>query len=250
MTIVEKKRKRLKTVAFTVKGLLFSHRYISKEMTSVTLQLLLINDVYELTHLPHLAACKRIESTHHTTVALLAGDVVAPSLLSSIDHGAGMVDCLNAAGIDYVCLGNHESDIPFHSLNMRLTESTFTWLNSNMPEMPLEPGVPLMPDRAVLTVSSTDGSHTRRIALPGLCGDDRTVLKPGAFGGCAIQPLQDTAHTLYTQLRPGLDAVVPMTHQLIALDRALAAARIGFPLMTHTTFLENFPYTNSDSLPF
>jgi 5'-nucleotidase len=45
------------------------------------------------------------------TIVLRAGDFLAPSLLSSLDHGVGMMDCLQAAGITHVCLGNHETDV-------------------------------------------------------------------------------------------------------------------------------------------
>lgn len=35
----------------------------------------------------------------------------------------GMVEVLNAAGLDYVCWGNHESDVPFYSMLDRIRES-------------------------------------------------------------------------------------------------------------------------------
>eukprot|EP00971_Amphidinium_carterae_P130202 2579255-Amphidinium_carterae.1 len=36
--------------------------------------------------------------------------------------GAGMVDCLNSIPVDYVCFGNHESDIPHDSLIKRIEQ--------------------------------------------------------------------------------------------------------------------------------
>ena len=44
----------------------------------------------------------------------LAGDFVAPSMLSSLDKGAGMIDAL--IGVTHVCFGNHEDDIPIDEL--------------------------------------------------------------------------------------------------------------------------------------
>ena len=67
-------------------------------------------------------------------VALLAGDFVSPSLLSSLDFGRSMVDCMNIAGIDYVCIGNHEADISLAALAERVGEFRGVWLNSNLPD--------------------------------------------------------------------------------------------------------------------
>ncbi len=44
-----------------------------------------------------------------------------------------MVDCMNASGIDYVCIGNHEADISMSNFHNRIKQSHFKWLNSNMP---------------------------------------------------------------------------------------------------------------------
>jgi 2',3'-cyclic-nucleotide 2'-phosphodiesterase (5'-nucleotidase family) len=39
------------------------------------------------------------------TAVVLAGDFLAPSLLSSLDSGRGMVDVMNDVGIEFVCFG-------------------------------------------------------------------------------------------------------------------------------------------------
>ena len=78
--------------------------------TPCSLRIIFINDVYELDNLPRFATCVREQSTENTVV-LLAGDFVAPSLLSQLDNARGMVDCLNRCGLQYVCFGNHEADI-------------------------------------------------------------------------------------------------------------------------------------------
>lgn len=35
---------------------------------------------------------------------------------------------MNRVGIDYVCIGNHESDIPMPQLWNRIKQSRFTWV--------------------------------------------------------------------------------------------------------------------------
>jgi len=43
-----------------------------------------------------------------------------------------MVDCFNALGVRYVCLGNHENDVPMDALRQRIVQSRFDWINTNM----------------------------------------------------------------------------------------------------------------------
>jgi 5'-nucleotidase len=62
---------------------------------------------------------------------MLAGDVLAPSLLTKWYGGAQMVEALNAAGLDFAALGNHEFDISQTRLEARLRESRFRWLSAN-----------------------------------------------------------------------------------------------------------------------
>lgn len=76
-----------------------------------TLKIIQINDVYKLENLPHVKTCKDVESASFDglTISVLPGDFLSPFPLSSIDHGAGMIACLNEAGIDYACFGRFSS---------------------------------------------------------------------------------------------------------------------------------------------
>lgn len=194
------------------------------------LQIVQVNDVYEIDQWPAFGAAKRRAAAAFQTgptIGVLPGDFVAPSLLSSLDKGNGMVDCMNAAGIDYVCIGNHESDIPLQNLHQRIRQSSFKWVNSNMPDFPLPEGLGPLPVYEIIELCSPDDpSHTRRVALLGFCGEDRSVMKPGAFGDCTIEPLLPKCRELVARLVNdlGCDAVIPMTHQLVQMDRDLAAS--------------------------
>ena len=55
----------------------------------------------------------------------MGGDFLAPSLLSAIDGGAGMVRVMNEIGVTHVCFGNHEADVPSRMLLQRIAESKF-----------------------------------------------------------------------------------------------------------------------------
>ena len=60
------------------------------------------------------------------------GDDLAPSLLASIYHGEHMIEALNAMGIDFNTLGNHEFDYGPDNLVERLQESDFQWVTGNI----------------------------------------------------------------------------------------------------------------------
>ena len=87
-----------------------------------------------------------------------AGDFVAPSLLSSIDHGRGMVDVLNQVGVGVVCFGNHESDVQHESLAVR-NGATLTLFRDLALRIVLEQGEHELPPgfSAALALRGLDG---------------------------------------------------------------------------------------------
>jgi 2',3'-cyclic-nucleotide 2'-phosphodiesterase (5'-nucleotidase family)/Ca2+-binding EF-hand superfamily protein len=167
-------------------------------------------------------------------VVLLAGDFLAPSLLSSLDHGRSMVDMLNRVGVQYVCFGNHEQDVPHMEMLERVKESQFEWINTNMERLQVKKEMPPLPTHKVLTVNG--GGQTRKVGLLGLLTDDPGLYLPTAWGGpgaSIIDPIIDKATEYRTKLlqEHGCDVVVPMTHQVMPLDREMAEKRLGFPLI-------------------
>jgi 2',3'-cyclic-nucleotide 2'-phosphodiesterase (5'-nucleotidase family) len=81
------------------------------------LRILQINDVYELQNFPSFKTLVDEKSQGpDKTLVILAGDFLAPSLLSSLDKGRGMVDTMMACGITHVCFGNHVSLARFFDL--------------------------------------------------------------------------------------------------------------------------------------
>eukprot|EP00121_Abeoforma_whisleri_P010737 Awhi_evm3s9900 len=73
-------------------------------MPSQKLRIIQVNDVYLLDWFPQLATIiKEYRDDADETVVFLSGDFLGPSLLSSLDHGRGMVDVMNLTGITHVC---------------------------------------------------------------------------------------------------------------------------------------------------
>lgn len=70
------------------------------------LRIFAINDVYLLDNFPRYATARKQEvAGANLTIGTLAGDFLAPSLLSTMDKGVGIVDCMGTSGVDYVCFG-------------------------------------------------------------------------------------------------------------------------------------------------
>ncbi len=82
-----------------------------------TLRIILTGDLYELpadkgrggyAKLASVVRQEKVEKKH--SIFVHVGDAYSPSLLSTVDKGKSAVDMLNAVGVDYMVLGNHEWD--------------------------------------------------------------------------------------------------------------------------------------------
>lgn len=197
------------------------------------LRILSVNDVYTLENLPRLASLLRAHTlpAPDVTISVIAGDFVGPSLLSSLDAGRGMIDCLNALGIMYASVGNHEDDILTAELHGRVAEFRGTWLSTNVDFDPA------MPRDAVVQVGD------RRVGLIAVVDDDRTMYRGEPFGGAPMRSARADALAAAADLHArGCATVVAITHQEMPHDRELARTH-AFPLIVggheHVPILEN-----------
>ncbi|MBL8982479.1 MAG: metallophosphoesterase, partial [Gemmatimonadetes bacterium] len=184
-----------------------------------TVTFLHINDVYEITPveggraggLARVAALRaRLERERGEVIFTLGGDFVSPSALGTASVGgqplAGrqMVAVLNAAGLDWATLGNHEFDISESLLKQRLAESRFRYVISNVTDT-TGALFPRTERRAVLEVRTRAG-RTVRIGLVG-----------------TLTPVNRTAYVRYDDqygavrrevaaLKDSVDAIVAITH--------------------------------------
>jgi 2',3'-cyclic-nucleotide 2'-phosphodiesterase (5'-nucleotidase family) len=190
-------------------------------MRGPRLRLVAINDVYLLDNLPRLRALLRAPAPDaDLTLCTLAGDFISPSLLSSLDRGAGMIDCLNAVPVTHVCFGNHEQDIPFDALVARVREFRGAWINTNLPTF-----TPALPRCQALTVQG-EGTRAVHVGIVGGVTEDPSLYRPKPFGGNEIGPLNETLLAAAKDLaRAGCVSVIAMTHQTLARDQALARAQ-------------------------
>lgn len=181
------------------------------------LRIVSVNDVYLLDNLPRfrgLVDHYRTSDPADATLVVLAGDFLAPSILSSIDAGRGMVECLNAVGVDYVILGNHEDDLPTAELHLRLRELNAICLGTNVLS-----GLDL-PKRA-----SVEVGEGLRVGLVGVVMADPTMYRGKPFGA-DLAPANEAAWAEARRLlAEGCAAVIPITHQSLDDDRHLARSQ-------------------------
>jgi len=188
------------------------------------------NDVYSLEHLPKLKTLLHDvagSAPEATTICTLGGDFFSPSVLSSIDGGESMVECLSQLPVDFACLGNHEADVNQDAFVHNVNRFSGTVINSNWPTMPACGKA--MPPFEILEISSADGAHTRRVGLLGLLCTHQSLYLPSAFCDGAqadATPVLESARSLIPTLRDthNCSMIIPLTHQDVADDVRLAEA--------------------------
>jgi 2',3'-cyclic-nucleotide 2'-phosphodiesterase (5'-nucleotidase family) len=189
------------------------------------LRIVAVNDVYSLENLPRLRSLVLHHQEHDPADLLLitmAGDFLAPSVLSSLDHGAGMVDCLNHLPITHAILGNHEDDLEPQHLRARLHELNATVLLSNVHGFD-----ETFPKFHVLEVGDV------KIGLIGVVDNDPPLYRRPPFGAeTAVEPPNLAARREQERLIGlGCAWVIALTHQRVSADRALATTTPAFPLI-------------------
>jgi 5'-nucleotidase len=183
------------------------------------------NDVYEITPveggksggLARVATIRERLLTDGTPLlTLLGGDFYSPSAmgLAQVDGarlaGRQMVETLNAVGLDWAVLGNHEFDIRETEFRARLAESRFGHIAGNVTDSAGRPFPNTVP-RAIVTVPTPGGSV--RIGLVGVTLDANR--QPWVRYTDPITALRRDI----TALRDSVDLLIALTHQTLADDQ-------------------------------
>jgi 2',3'-cyclic-nucleotide 2'-phosphodiesterase (5'-nucleotidase family) len=133
-----------------------------------------------------------------------AGDAYSPSLLSTLDKGKSTVEMLNAVGVDYMVLGNHEWDFGPEITRERVWESNFPVLASNAIDID---GLPI--DGTVRTAMINVGPF--RVGIMGLITTNTKVIAHA--GSDDFLPILDTAKVLAKELKgQGAHLIVALAH--------------------------------------
>ena len=187
------------------------------------------NDVYEITPveggrsggLARVATVrKQLLQRGIPLLTTLGGDFLSPSALGTarVDGqllaGKQMVAVLNAVGLDWTTLGNHEFDIAEPLLRARLAESKFRYVSSNATDTLGRPFPGVVP-RAIVTMNASG----RRIRI-GLVG---TVLPANRTAYVRYTDQYEAVREQVAMIRDSVDAVIALTHQYYYEDDRLAS---------------------------
>jgi len=193
-----------------------------------TFTILHFNDVYEITPveggraggLARVAAYrKHLADSVGTVLTTLGGDFVSPSALGTARvngerlAGRQMVAVLNATGVDWTTLGNHEFDVSQAAFNQRIAESRFRFVASNVHDSAGR-ALPGIEPHAILTIDA--GGRRVRVGLLGVViGSNH---QPWVKYDDPITSLQEHA----AAIRDSVDVLVAITHLTVAMDQRVA----------------------------
>lgn len=170
------------------------------------------------------AAADRERAAHPGAVLTFGGDLLSPSVASSMTQGAHMIDMLNRLEPAAAVLGNHEFDFGAPVLRTRMAESRFPWLVTNVSE---PDGAPFAGAPRLMMVES----NGIRIGLFGILTVESASLSAGGRDA-RFQPETEAARAAVNTLRDqGAEMVVALTHLDVAQDVALARAVTGIDLI-------------------
>ena len=189
----------------------------------VRVQLLLVNDVYQLDPVEGRGGLARVATLVRAlrretpnSLFVLGGDTLSPSVFSTLFQGRQMVEAWNLLGLDAAVFGNHEFDFGPAVLRQRMAESRFPWLGANV----LDPGT-RRPWGGAQTALLREWSGMR-VGLVGVTMPRAArVSNPGP--SIVFEPAPKGAERALADLG-SLDLRVALTHLELEQDRALARA--------------------------
>ncbi|MFQ5970911.1 MAG: bifunctional metallophosphatase/5'-nucleotidase, partial [Alphaproteobacteria bacterium] len=163
------------------------------------------------------AVIKAERAARDNVLVTNAGDAISPSLMSSFDQGAHMIDLYNATGFDVMVAGNHEYDFGPVVATERFQEASFPILATNSIDADGE-----IIDGAQATWTTTVGDFT--IGFLGLTKPDTSVIS--SPGTVTFASIEETAAERAKELREaGVDLVIALAHVDLGEDDDLIAQK-------------------------
>ncbi|MDA1305891.1 MAG: bifunctional metallophosphatase/5'-nucleotidase [Acidobacteria bacterium] len=161
-----------------------------------------------------------LRRTNAPVMTTLGGDFLSPSALATarVDGeplaGRQMVDVLNAVGLEYATLGNHEFDLAEPAFHARLAQSEFKIITSNVTDLN---GVPFPHTESFAVVPVRVGNRDLKIGLIGV------VLDSNPKAWVRYLPVIDSARAAIAKMG-AVDAIVALTHLSLQSDQELVTA--------------------------
>jgi 5'-nucleotidase len=163
-----------------------------------------------------------LRRTNSPVLTSLGGDFLSPSALAIpvVDGepiaGRQMIDVLNALGLEWATLGNHEFDLPEAAFRARLEQSQFGIVISNVTDVN---GAMFPNTEPFAVVPVSIGGRSLRIGLIGITMEER---KPWV----RFTPGIEAAKAAIAGIRASgpVDAIIALTHMPMSDDELLVAA--------------------------
>jgi len=165
---------------------------------------------------------KDLRRKNSPVMVTLGGDYLSPSALAvpRVDGepiaGRQMVDVLNAVGLEWATLGNHEFDLPEPAFRARMQQSRFKVVVSNVTDAT---GAMFPNTDTFAVVPVTVGGQSLRIGVIGV-----TIEEPKAW--VRFAPPIEAAKAAIAKMRETgqIDAIIALTHLPLTGDEALVTA--------------------------
>ncbi len=193
--------------------------------TQVSFTILQLNDVYEITPveggrtggMARVATIrKRLLAENPNVYTVMGGDFFSPSALGTarVDgerlRGKQMVSVLNTMGLDLATFGNHEFDLDEADFLLRMEESQFDWVSTNVTDASGTMFMNTAPHR-IVNFSNASG-NTVRVAFVGVTLDANQ--KDYVQYADPIRSLYDET----ASLAGSSDAIIGLTHLALEDD--------------------------------
>ena len=188
---------------------------VTASAQTTNLRVILLNDVDRKDAFPGIAAAvSDARAGVENSLLLHAGDVISPSVLSSLDKGAHIIDLMNNLGIDAFTPGNHEFDFGPDVLEQRMAEATFPIVSSN-----IRNGAGEQPGFAAEHLIVDLGEV--QVGIYGLTSDD--TYEKSSPGDWTFEDTIATGQMMRAKLtEAGADFVIALAHTSFSEDLALA----------------------------
>jgi 2',3'-cyclic-nucleotide 2'-phosphodiesterase (5'-nucleotidase family) len=166
---------------------------------------------------------RQYQGQERCTLVLFPGDLISPSVESSIFKGAQLIDGFNLLGVDAATFGNHEFDYGPAELQKRIAESKFPWVIANA----FTTGVRPFPGTRMYIVRDVCGTPVGIFGL--ITPETETSSSPGAtwFG----DPIAVARVLVPIMQRAGARRIIALTHLRVDEDEALLGAVPGIDLV-------------------
>ncbi len=204
---------------------------LAQDSKKASLTILHVNDVYEISPkrgkggmAPLMTLLKAERARAKNSIFTFGGDLISPSVMSGLTKGAQMIEMMNALGVDYAGLGNHEFDFGDDILLARMKASKFAWLATNTLGAD---GKPFGGAKALILRKVDD----LQIGFFSLLTPETDVLSAPSKS-VKFLPVLAAAKQAVKDLRAqGADFVIGITHLDLTVDRAIAAQVRGLDVI-------------------